>query len=155
MMRALVFLLICTLAIVGAAWFFMQQAEEQQKADADQTRVDQGFLETRQELNDKMEEYKRRKSDVQENISRFERLKDEATEELRKSGAKTAEDLDKNSDAKRIYQSILTYRSDIEKLKGDIKLFDDAISAIESGVRELVRKLLLEEVGVDEETYRQ
>ncbi|MCP4885316.1 MAG: hypothetical protein GY904_01690, partial [Planctomycetaceae bacterium] len=34
-------------------------------------------------------------------------------------------------------------------------LFNDAISAIENGLEELDRKLLLEEVGVDDITYRQ
>jgi len=44
---------------------------------------------------------------------------------------------------------------DIGKLQGDIKLFDDAISAIESGLRDLERKQLLENVGVNDKTYLQ
>lgn len=155
MLKAFVALLLCTLVIVGTAWYMSRQAEKQQQLAEDKERVESGFLETRQELNDKMEEYQRRKTEVQDNIVRFEKLKKDTTEELRQSGVKTAEDLDNNPDAKRKYQSIRRYMQDIEKLNGDIKLFDDAISAIESGLRELDRKILLEEVGVNDEAYRQ
>ena len=46
-------------------------------------------------------------------------------------------------------------QADIAKLNEDIVLFDEAISAIESGLRELERKDLLENVGVNDATYGQ
>lgn len=157
MIKAFVALLMITMIIIGVAWFYMNQALEDGLASSEQEqrRVEQGFLKTRQELNDKLEEYKRRKSTVEEKIIQFESLKQDATEDLRELGVTTAEQLDQNPDAKRKYRSIRQYMEDIQKLSGDVVLFNDAISAIENGLEELDRKLLLEEVGVDDITYRQ
>ena len=157
MIKAFVALLMITMIIIGIAWFLMNQASEDGLASSEQEqrRVEQGFLETRQELNDKLEEYKRRKSTVEEKIIQFDSLKQEATEDLRELGVATAEQLEQNPDAKRKYRSIRQYMQDIQKLRGDVVLFNDAISAIENGLEELDRKLLLEEVGVDDITYRQ
>ncbi|MDG1810035.1 MAG: hypothetical protein P8J91_11995 [Pirellulaceae bacterium] len=157
MIKAFVALLMITMIIIGVAWYFMNQASEDGLASSaqEQRRVEQGFLETRQELNDKLEEYKRRKSTVEEKIIQFDSLKQKATEDLRELGVTTAEQLEQNPDAKRKYRSIRQYMEDIQKLSGDVVLFNDAISAIENGLEELDRKLLLEEVGVDDITYRQ
>ncbi len=156
MLKAYVMLLITTLLIVGAAWMFMNgtAAINQEEREA-QERVDEGFLVSRREFNDKKEEFQRRRADLEVQIERLERLKKTASDDFKKSGVKTAEDLENNSDAKRKYQTILQYGADIEKLKGDIVLFDDTISAIESGLRDLDRKMLLKEVGVNDETYQQ
>ena len=157
MIKAFVALLMITMIIIGVAWYFMNQASENGLASSaqEQRRVEQGFLETRQELNDKLEEYKRRKSTVEEKIIQFDSLKQKATEDLRELGVTTAEQLEQSPDAKRKYRSIRQYMEDIQKLSGDVVLFNDAISAIENGLEELDRKLLLEEVGVDDITYRQ
>lgn len=157
MIKAFVALLMITMIIIGVAWYFMKQASEDGLASSaqEQRRVEQGFLETRQELNDKLEEYKRRKSTVEEKIIQFDSLKQKATKDLRELGVTTAEQLEQNPDAKRKYRSIRQYMEDIQKLSGDVVLFNDAISAIENGLAELDRKLLLEEVGVDDITYRQ
>ena len=157
MIKAFVALLMITMISIGGAWYFMNQASEDGLASSaqEQRRVEQGFLETRQELNDKLEEYKRRKSTVEEKIIQFDSLKQKATEDLRELGVTTAEQLEQNPDAKRKYRSIRQYMEDIQKLSGDVVLFNDAISAIENGLEELDRKLLLEEVGVDDITYRQ
>ena len=157
MIKAFVALLMITMIIIGVAWYFMNQASEDGLASSaqEQRRVEQGFLETRQELNDKLEEYKRRKSTVEEKIIQFDSLKQKAAEDLRELGVTTAEQLEQNPDAKRKYRSIRQYMEDIQKLSGDVVLFNDAISAIENGLEELDRKLLLEEVGVDDITYRQ
>ncbi len=156
MIKAFVALLMVTMIIIGFAWFYMKQAEENNMSlEQEQRRVEQGFLETRQELNDKLEEYKRRKSTVEEKIIQFESLQQEATNELRGMGVTTAEQLEQDPDAKRKYRSIRQYIEDIQKLSADVVLFNDAISAIENGLEELDRKLLLEEVGVDDSTYRQ
>lgn len=157
MIKAFVALLMITMIIIGVAWYFMKQASEDGLASSaqEQRRVEQGFLETRQELNDKLEEYKRRKSTVEEKIIQFDSLKQKATKDLRELGVTTAEQLEQNPDAKRKYRSIRQYMEDIQKLSGDVVLFNDAISAIENGLEELDRKLLLEEVGVDDITYRQ
>ena len=155
MLRAFFLLLMATLVIVGAAWYLSDRAENQKLAAAEKERVEQGFLNTRLELNDKLEEYKRRKSDVQQQIQRIDRMQQETTAELRETGVKTAEDLEQNADAKRKFQSVRQYIQDIEKLNGDVILFDDAISAIESGLRELERQQMLENVGVDSKTYEQ
>ncbi|MDG2012307.1 MAG: hypothetical protein P8J33_02305 [Pirellulaceae bacterium] len=156
MIKAFVALLMVTMIIIGFAWFYMKQAEENNMSlEQEQRRVEQGFLETRLELNDKLEEYKRRKSTVEEKIIQFESLQQEATNELRGMGVTTAEQLEQDPDAKRKYRSIRQYMEDIQKLSADVVLFNDAISAIENGLEELDRKLLLEEVGVDDSTYRQ
>ena len=157
MIKAFVALLMINMIIIGVAWYLMYQASEDGLASSaqEQRRVEQGFLETRQELNDKLEEYKRRKSTVEEKIIQFDSLKQKATEDLRELGVTTAEQLEQNPDAKRKYSSIRQYMEDIQKLSGDVVLFNDAISAIENGLEELDRKLLLEEVGVDDVTYRQ
>ena len=101
------------------------------------------------------ERKKMRYSTVEEKIIQFDSLKQKATEDLRELGVTTAEQLEQSPDAKRKYRSIRQYMEDIQKLSGDVVLFNDAISAIENGLEELDRKLLLEEVGVDDITYRQ
>ncbi len=155
MLRAFFLLLMATLVIVGAAWYLSQRSQAEKLAEAERERVDQGFLATRQELNDKLEEYKRRKSDVLVQIQRIDRMKQETTVELRETGVTTAQDLEQNPDAKRKFQAVRQYMQDIEKLNGDVRLFDDAISAIDSGLRELDRQQMLENVGVDSKTYEQ
>ena len=100
MIKAFVALLMITMIIIGVAWYFMNQASEDGLASSsqEQRRVEQGFLETRQELNDKLEEYKRRKSTVEEKIIQFDSLKQKATEDLRELGVTTAEQLEQNPD---------------------------------------------------------
>jgi len=155
MLKAFLSLLLLTGVIVGLAGWFMLSNHEAQRQEAEQERVEQGFLETRQELNDKLEEYKRRRSMVQDKIVQLEGLQAEATAALRASGVKTAEELEQDSEAKRKFNAVRQYMQDVQKLQGDILLFDDAIGAIENGLAELDRKLILEEVGVNDDTYRQ
>lgn len=155
MLKAFLSLLLLTGVIVGLAGWFMLSNQEAQRQKAEQERVEQGFLETRQELNDKLEEYKRRRSMVQDKIVQLEGLQAEATAALRASGVKTAEELEQDSEAKRKFNAVRQYMQDVQKLQGDILLFDDAIGAIENGLAELDRKLILEEVGVNDDTYRQ
>ena len=155
MLRAFLALLLLTCIITGVAGWYLLSNEESQRQESEQERVEQGFLETRQELNDKLEEYKRRRSMVEDKIVQLEELQAEATTALRASGVKTAEELEQNSDAKRKFNSVRQYAKDIQKLKGDTLLFDDAIGAIENGLAELDRQLILEEIGVSDDTYRQ
>ena len=155
MLKAFLSLLLLTGVIVGLAGWFMLSNQETQRQEAEQERVEQGFLETRQELNDKLEEYKRRRSMVQDKIVQLEGLQAEATAALRASGVKTAEELEQDSEAKRKFNAVRQYMQDVQKLQGDILLFDDAIGAIENGLAELDRKLILEEIGVNDDTYRQ
>lgn len=155
MLKAFLSLLLLTGVIVGLAGWFMLSNQEAQRQEAEQERVEQGFLETRQELNDKLEEYKRRRSMVQDKIVQLEGLQAEATAALRASGVKTAEELEQDSEAKRKFNAVRQYMQDVQKLQGDILLFDDAIGAIENGLEELDRKLILEEIGVNDDTYRQ
>lgn len=155
MLRAFLALLLLTCIITGVAGWYLLSNEESQRQESEQERVEQGFLETRQELNDKLEEYKRRRSMVEDKIVQLEELQAEATAALRASGVKTAEELEQNSDAKRKFNSVRQYAKDIQKLKGDTLLFDDAIGAIENGLAELDRQLILEEIGVSDDTYRQ
>lgn len=155
MLKAFLSLLLLTGVIVGLAGWFMLSNQEAQRQEAEQERVEQGFLETRQELNDKLEEYKRRRSMVQDKIVQLEGLQAEATAALRASGVKTAEELEQDSEAKRKFNAVRQYMQDVQKLQGDILLFDDAIGAIENGLAELDRKLILEEIGVNDDTYRQ
>ena len=155
MLRAFLALLLLTCIITGVAGWYLLSNEESQRQESEQERVEQGFLETRQELNDKMEEYKRRRSMVEDKIVQLEELQAEATAALRASGVKTAEELEQNSEAKRKFNSVRQYMEDIQKLKGDTLLFDDAIGAIENGLAELDRQLILEEIGVSDDTYRQ
>lgn len=155
MLKAFLSLLLLTGVIVGLAGWFMLSNQEAQRQEAEQERVEQGFLETRQELNDKLEEYKRRRSIVQDKIVQLEGLQAQATAALRASGVKTAEELEQDSEAKRKFNAVRQYMQDVQKLQGDILLFDDAIGAIENGLAELDRKLILEEIGVNDDTYRQ
>lgn len=155
MLRAFLALLLLTCIITGVAGWYLLSNEESQRQESEQERVEQGFLETRQELNDKLEEYKRRRSMVEDKIVQLEELQAEATAALRASGVKTAEELEQNSEAKRKFNSVRQYAKDIQKLKGDTLLFDDAIGAIENGLAELDRQLILEEIGVSDDTYRQ
>lgn len=155
MLRAFLALLLLTCIITGVAGWYLLSNEESQRQESEQERVEQGFLETRQELNDKLEEYKRRRSMVEDKIVQLEELQAEATTALRASGVKTAEELEQNSEAKRKFNSVRQYAKDIQKLKGDTLLFDDAIGAIENGLAELDRQLILEEIGVSDDTYRQ
>ena len=120
-----------------------------------QAKVEEGFLTTRKDFNDKKEDFKRRKNDLLVQIERFEIRKKKASQELKDMGIKTAADLDGNDDARRKFNSIRQDQADIAKLNEDIVLFDEAISAIESGLRELERKDLLENVGVNDATYGQ
>lgn len=148
-------LLVSTLLIVAAAWWFMNETAINDKDAERQSEVDQGFLTTRKDFNDKKEEFKRRKNDLQVQIERFELRKKKTSKELKEMGVKTAADLESNDAARRKYDAVRQDIADIEKLNGDIKMYDDAISAIESGLRELDRQELLENVGVNDETYRQ
>lgn len=155
MLKAFLSLLLLTGVIVGLAGWFMLSNQEAQRQEAEQERVEQGFLQTRQELNDKLEEYKRRRSMVEDKIVQLEGLQAEATAALRASGVKTAEELEQDSEAKRKFNAVRQYMQDVQKLQGDILLFDDAIGAIENGLAELDRKLILEEIGVNDDKYRQ
>ena len=155
MLKAFLALLFLTCVITGVAGWFMLSQQESQLQEAEKERVEQGFLQTRQELNDKLEEYKRRRSMVEDKIVQLESLQAEATQALKASGVKTAEELEQDSEAKRKFNAVRQYMKDVQKLKGDILLFDDAIGAIENGLAELDRQLILEEIGVNDDTYRQ
>ena len=102
-----------------------------------------------------MEDFKRRKNDVLVQVERFELRMKKSSEELKEMGIKTAADLENNDVARRKYDAASQDMKDIKKLNEDVKMYDDAISAIESGLRELDRQALLENVGVNDETYRQ
>ena len=155
MLRAFILLLITTLLTVAAAWWYMNETAVNEAESERQAKVEEGFLTTRKDFNDKKEDFKRRKNDLLVQIERFEIRKKKASQELKDMGIKTAADLDGNDDARRKFNSIRQDQADIAKLNEDIVLFDEAISAIESGLRELERKDLLENVGVNDATYGQ
>lgn len=155
MLRAFILLLITTLLTVAAAWWYMNETAVNEAESERQAKVEEGFLTTRNDFNDKMEDFKRRKNELLVQIERFEIRKKKASQQLKEMGIKTAADLDGNDDARRKFNSIRQDQADIAKLNEDIVLFDEAISAIESGLRELERKDLLENVGVNDATYGQ
>ncbi len=155
MLRAFILLLITTLLTVAAAWWYMNETAVNEAESERQAKVEEGFLTTRKDFNDKMEDFKRRKNELLVQIERFEIRKKKASQQLKEMGIKTAADLDGNDDARRKFNSIRQDQADIAKLNEDIVLFDEAISAIESGLRELERKDLLENVGVNDATYGQ
>ena len=140
MLRACILLLITTLLPVAAAWWYMNETAVNEAESERQDKVEEGFLTTRKDFNDKMEDFKRRKNELLVQIERFEIRKKKASQQLKEMGIKTAADLDGNDDARRKFNSIRQDQADIAKLNEDIVLFDEAISAIESGLRELERK---------------
>ena len=141
--------------IAGLAFFVMQSNRQDRAQDRAAQRKADGFLTTRNDFQDKLEEIKRKRDGAALQIERLDQRKQEAASRLRDMGVSTAQDIEDNPAARREYDGVRNILSDIDKLKGDLVVYDDAISAIEAELRELDRKKLMENVGIDEDDFSQ
>ncbi len=154
LMKAFLVLLGLAAVIVGVA-FFMMQSNQQQDDQAAAKRKEEGFLTTRNDFQDKLEELKRKREAADLQIERLDQRKQEAAGRLREMGVSTAQDIEDKPAARREYDGVKRIMADMEKLQSDLVIYDDAISAIEAELRELDRKKLMENVGIDDDAFAQ
>lgn len=123
--------------------------------NANQQLVEEGFLTTRKDFNDKLEDIKQRREEVVTQISRLDERKQAAAEKLKGMGVATAGDLEKNDLAQLEFANIKRLMADVDKYKKDLLVYDSAIGRIEAALADLERKELLNNAGISDEQSKQ
>ncbi|MGI9517928.1 MAG: hypothetical protein ACR2NP_12825 [Pirellulaceae bacterium] len=153
--KTLLLLLLFAGIICGVTFFVMQVNRQRSDGDVAANKKEEGFLQTRNDFQDKLEELKRKREAAALQIERLDQRKQEAAQRLRDMGVSTAQDIDDDPAARREYDGVRRIMADVDKLNGDLVIYDDAISAIEAELRELNRKKLMENVGIDDDAFSQ
>ena len=123
--------------------------------NANQKLVKEGFLTTRKDFNDKLEDIKQRREEIVIQIGRLDEKKKAAAEKLRGMGVATAGDLEKNDLAQLEFANIKRLMADVDKFKNDLVVYDSAIGRIEVALADLERKELLNNAGINDEQSKQ
>ncbi len=140
--------------VVGVKTWINYQSVIRQAND-DQKRVDEGFLTTRKDFNDKLEDIKQRREEVVTQIGRLDDRKKTAAEKLRGMGVSTAADLENNDLAKLEFANIKRLMADVDKFKKDREVYDSAIGRIEAALADRDRQELLNNAGISEAQSKQ
>jgi hypothetical protein len=145
--------------LIAAAWFgaryYLQKQADIDKKDQESERVSQGFLKTKKEFNDKLEDIKQRREEVVNQIARLEERLKASANKLRELGVSTPDELDKNDAAKLEYGNATRLMNDVRKYRVDIETFDRAIVRIEAALADIDRQELMDNAGITEEQSRQ
>lgn len=145
--------------LIAVAWFgaryYLQKQADIDKKDQESERVSQGFLKTKKEFKDKLEDIKQRREEVVNQIARLEERLKASANKLRELGVSTPDELDKNDAAKLEYGNATRLMNDVRKYRGDIETFDRAIVRIEAALADIDRQELMNNAGITEEQSRQ
>jgi cell division protein FtsB len=145
-------------AVVGfgvKTWLDRQAVTQQENANEKLVKEKEGFLTTRKDFNDKLEDIKQRREEVVTQIGRLDERKKAAAEKLKGMGVATAGDLEKNDLAQLEFANIKRLIADVEKFKKDLVVYDSAIGRIEVALADLDRQELLKNAGISDEQAKQ
>lgn len=145
-------ILLAAFAIVGYTFYASNVNIER---EAIKQAKERGFLKTKNDFQDKLEELKRKRDLAKLQISRLDQRKQAAADRLKKMGIKTADDLEANDEAKLEYAGIKSLMEDAEKLGKDVDIYDDAILRIEAALRDIDRQQVMSNAGIDDDQLRQ
>ncbi len=146
--------LLIAVAWFGARYYLDNQANIEQ-AKQESERVKNGFLKTKKEFNDKLEDIKQRKEEVVNQIGRLEERLKASGDKLRELGVSKPDDLEKNDAARLEYGNATRLMNDVRKYRSDIEIYDKAILRIEAALADIDRQELMNNAGISEEQARQ
>lgn len=148
--QLLIAVFVIAAVVVGAKMAFDRFATDDPGVN-ETTDEEKGFLMTRRELNDKLEDIRQRREEIARQIDRLDERKQQAAEKLRGLGIETADDLESSDEAKLVYSGIKRTLNDIEQFRKDLDKYDAAIIRIEAGLADLDRQQLKDNAGINEE----
>lgn len=153
-LKLLVSLLLIVAVAVGVTVYLKSSARKEDETAA-RERAEKGFLTTRQQLNDKLEDIRQRREEVVVQIGRLDERKQEAAGKLKEMGVSNANDLENNARAKLEFANVKRVMADVEKFKEDLTVYDDAIVRIEAALDDLDRQEYQRNAGINEQQSRQ
>ncbi len=144
------------LAAIGIGyWVYRDYSSRARDETLQQEQVQKGFLSTRKDYNDKLEDIKQRREEIVVQIDRLDERKQAAGQKLKDAGIATADDLANNTQAQLQFSNLKRLMADVEKFRNDLLVYDQAIGRIEAALADLDRQELKNNAGISDQQARQ
>lgn len=117
----------------------------------DKMKDKEGPMMTEADFREKLTEIKMRRGQAENAIERLQRRQDANVAYLKEKGVRKVADAKDDPDLKMALFNLKNCKADMDKLKGELSSYDEAISRLDGMVRKLEREQISESAGLTED----